>query len=203
MGLLWHIHVCVCVDPPKCHCNHISYLQGLADTLLSNKALGHFSQVLWEMPIKFSDTLPCVRNLRTSYEGKTQRQALDMLLWVFPQDREKVCVKMLHYFKLYESETSFWCYLTHTCNVSIPCFERRGTPLSRKSTGRVISMEPDITTHTQNWGRSSRSLSVLSFIHSGELSPLWLRSGLWTATWCQLPEGACFFSHSRVVPLSK
>lgn len=73
MGLLWHIHVCVCGDPLKCHCNHISYLQGLADMLLSNTALGHFSQVVREIPIKFSDPLPCVRNLRTRYEDKTGR----------------------------------------------------------------------------------------------------------------------------------
>lgn len=168
MGLLRHVHLCVCVNPLKCHCNCKPYLQGLADMLPSNKALSHCSQVIREMLIKIGDTHTCVQNLRNRHEGKTGR--LQICYY------EKVCIKTLHHFKLYQSETTIWWYLTYTGSVSIPCFDIRAMPLRQKSTAHVISTEPDITSHTQNWGRTSRSSSDLSFICLGEWSPLWLSS---------------------------
>lgn len=183
MGLLWYVHPCVCANPLKCHCNRKPYLQGLVDMLASNKALAHCSEVIREMLIKISDTLPCVQNLRTRQTGRLQIHYY-----------EKVCIKTLHHFKLYESETMFWCYLTYVGNISIPCFDIRAMPLRQKSTAHVISMESDTTSHRENWGRSSRSLSDLSFIRSGEWSPLWLSSpGLFNCSMMSISRECMFF----------
>lgn len=47
---------------------------------------------------------------------RQERQALGMLLWVFPQDHEEVCVKILHYFKLWK-----WDFILMVAHTHMQC----------------------------------------------------------------------------------
>lgn len=70
---LAYLRMCLCESPQNATVTICHTCSVLLIMLPSDKALAHCSQVIREIPIKFSDTLLCIRNLKTGYEGKTGR----------------------------------------------------------------------------------------------------------------------------------